>query len=427
MKKFLSLLLCLSLVFGMTANAYAQTGITENISPVSSLFLEEQDRSNESYNRLLVAFANEGNAERIDQNFPDYYAGAYIDSEDGHLVILHAGAEAADLEYMKSVCSNDKVEFEEAQYSLNELLSIRDKIVGASETMAAKASATSIMETAAVDPVVNATSIRENENSIYVGLSSVSNETISNLSKEFIQAYGDTVETNGSEGIAAVQEGIISGEILSIENMLPVKFYLEEDTHIIKEASLMPGDRIEYSLGFLQGTVYGSAGFYGSIMYEGTKRWGFFTAGHNIEPKPTAVIENEDGDDVGKALVYENTDSVDAGFVEMTGYGSSFSNKVDGIQLTAGVFVIPAIGSTIYKVGQTTGKTWGTVISNLNSGPGYQDMVEATYSSNTGDSGGLVYTLSSGEAKVVGLHTGQYGSYRYATKAAYIGWSAAVT
>lgn len=39
----------------------------------------------------------------------------------------------------------------------------------------------------------------------------------------------------------------------------------------------------------------------------------------------------------------------------------------------------------------------------------------------------MVYTLASGAANVTKLHTGQYGSYRYAAKAANIGWSAAVT
>lgn len=425
MKYFFILLLCLTLIFGLAVNAYAQTTeISEMTSTENAAFLEEQDRSNEAYNRLLIAFANEGDAERIDQSFPDYYAGAYIDQEDGHLVILYAGAEHTDLEYMENVCNNEKVEFQEAKYSLNELLTIRDKVVYASETMAAKASSVEIANV--VEPVVNATSIRENENRIYIGLSSIDSETINNLSKEVIRVYGDTVETNRIDGMVAEKEISISGKNLSIENM-PVEFYLEEDTHIHEEASLKPGDRIQYSLGILQGTAYGSAGFYGSIIYGGTKRWGFFTAGHVIEPKPTAVIKNGNGDSMGKALVYTHTDSVDAGFVEMTGYGSSFSNKVDGIQLTAGVFVIPSIGSTIYKIGQTTGKTSGKVISNLNSGPGYKDMVEATYLSSDGDSGGLVYTLSSGEARVVGLHKGQYGSNRYATKAGYIGWSAQVS
>ena len=84
-----------------------------------------------------------------------------------------------------------------------------------------------------------------------------------------------------------------------------------------------------------------------------------------------------------------------------------------------GIPLVAVIGSIHY----TAHTQSGTVISTLNSGPGYYNLVEATYSAQSGDSGGLVYIHDGASAKVVGLHKGATGTYRYATKAAYFGWS----
>lgn len=420
MKKLLSLILCLCLVGGLNSNICIHASESNAVANTNPIFLDEQDKSNEAYNRLLAAFAEGNNLTRIDESFPDYYAGAYINSDDGHLVVLYSRANASELLYMSDVCQNCAVEFQEVDYSLNELLEIRDSIIIAGNSLMIDKPHNTSLEGPNTKSVVLATSIRENENTIYVGLSDFDEKCIRELSNEFYHVYSGSLKpTNNDKSLG-------NNMILSLENDLPVKFYLEKAISFSNEASMYPGNRIEYSLGFLQGSVYGSAGYYGSVTYGGNTHLGFFTAGHNLQPNPTAVVKNGNGDNIGQALVYTVTDLVDAGFVETTGYACSFYNFVDGIQLTTGITVIPAIGSTIYKVGQTTGKTWGTVISNLNSGPGYQDQVEATYSSSTGDSGGLVYTLSSTQTKVVGLHRGTYGSYRYATKASYIGWNATV-
>lgn len=195
----------------------------------------------------------------------------------------------------------------------------------------------------------------------------------------------------------------------------------------MQHESLSPGDYICYSHQF--STYFGSAGFYGYILDGSTKRWGFFTAAHTLTANPDAVIKDIAGIPMGKAIRYELSSTVDAAFVEMTGYGSSFSNKVDGYYLQGGVTVIPAQGSTIYMMGHVSGKSPGTVLSTMGQAPDgaggyYTGLLEADYSSANGDSGGLVYTRSGSIAKVCGLHKGSYQGHAFATKAAYIPWGA---
>ena len=159
----------------------------------------------------------------------------------------------------------------------------------------------------------------------------------------------------------------------------------------------------------------------GYITLSGVRRWGFFTAGHVVDRKQDAVIRNISGTNIGKVIRYQNSGSIDAAFIEMTGYGSTFVKVVDNsFTIKPLTFVLPAVGSIVYMSGHVTRQSYpgpnpGSVISVVNSrnwgtagGGVFTNLIEANYLSARGDSGGLVYvrTSSPQEAIAVGVHKG---------------------
>lgn len=88
---------------------------------------------------------------------------------------------------------------------------------------------------------------------------------------------------------------------------------------------------------------------------------------------------------------------------------------------------LPGAGTTVNKIGQSTGATSGTIISTNVSviggtGSTITNMTSANYTSAGGDSGGPVYTYisSTGTRPTAGIHMGASGSTRYFTKASNI-------
>lgn len=172
---------------------------------------------------------------------------------------------------------------------------------------------------------------------------------------------------------------------------------------------------------------------------------GFLTAAHttslggdvynNVFPYPV----------IGSTRLIVNTTSTDAAFVRID--DSSFTNSSYVIhtvspQVSLQVTTIASTtsqGATIYKCGKLNGTTntnsnMGTVISTSLS---YfdaslqlimSDMLAADYYSESGDSGGLIYFVSSTYARPLGIHRASYtpnppipgysGLLRYSTKMA---------
>jgi len=181
----------------------------------------------------------------------------------------------------------------------------------------------------------------------------------------------------------------------------------------------------------------GSIGFYGSIVDGTTTKYGFFTAAHVVLSNSTVKIDWFTS--VGKTIKWQlaNNGEADVAFVEMTGYGHSFSNKVEGIQLRSNVFVIPALNSTVYFVGNHAKNVPGTVEdNNMDSYIHFQITGQYYHLFSLinvsglgcvgGDSGGLLYTKSGNTASVCGILTGGTGSSDDFTKASKIPWGAKV-
>ena len=84
---------------------------------VDPVFLRNQEISNDAYNRMLRAFAEESGC-HIEEYYPSYYAGAYI-STDGHLIILTKNATERDFAYLNNICRIENIEYINARYSFN--------------------------------------------------------------------------------------------------------------------------------------------------------------------------------------------------------------------------------------------------------------------------------------------------------------------
>ena len=145
------------------------------------------------------------------------------------------------------------------------------------------------------------------------------------------------------------------------------------------------------------------------------------------------------GGKLGTVLRYQDSGSVDAAFVEVSGSHNFYSN-IMAINVNPNVSIIPAINSYVYKRGAVTGGGYGYSYSNLNTvyfliGPNSYKVLTnlaevANMNSAEGDSGGLMYVLTDNGIKysVVGVvvgggkHETTGYHHTYATKHSFLPW-----
>ena len=84
----------------------------------------------------------------------------------------------------------------------------------------------------------------------------------------------------------------------------------------------------------------------------------------------------------------------------------------------------PGVGTTINKIGFTSGHTSGRVVAtdvsaDTDTGVFLTNLTEATYDSEGGDSGGIVYSYigSTNTRLTLGIHLGRYGNNAIYSKA----------
>ena len=366
---------------------------TAEVSPETDLdirngaeYLENQDASNEAYSRLLNQFETQSLSRNSGaQQYPEYYAGAYI-GENGNLVVLTKEAAPQDINTLADVCDNNSITFAVASYSYNELIDIKETIFNR-VTIAA--------EMEEYNDIAVRISIRDMENKVFLGVP----------------------DPDDIEFLNYLTAGI-DPECYSV--------YQADELHEL--ASLVPGD-------YINGDSIGSAAYKAKLIIDGEEKIGFVTAGHVTNGSNIYDNGFHLWGKIGNTIVEQNAGSVDAAFVELTG-SNTFNNTVNGYQLEEHTSVIPAPGSRVYKIGNTTGTTSGFVLSNTNETPWivngqlvyFSDLVETDVACSAGDSGGLMYTQSGNTYKVVGIIKGGSdtdGKY-YATKASYLPWNISI-
>ena len=170
------------------------------------------------------------------------------------------------------------------------------------------------------------------------------------------------------------------------------------------------------SLGALEGATAQPA--YGSFAFRaretsGQHGIGMVTAAHVISVGEYVYNWN---DNIGTYTQSTLAGTVDAAFVVITdtaNYDPSNYLYGDFSNLLSTSTSLPGTGTTVNKRGATTGHTSGYIVntnaqSQASNGNLLTNLTLATYSSDSGDSGGIVYTYVSSTSTryTVGVHRG---------------------
>lgn len=326
--------------------------------------LEKNALATVNYNRLMNSFSR--NLSGTEYDFPDYYGGAYID-QNNNLVLNVIG----DLERCKNAISlridDSSVQYKPVSVSYNELRGIINSVVkfkkeNPSDDLAANISAWGI------DQTTNKVRIYL-KNPTSTKMLSFKEKISASNAVQFLTARGLTVD----------------------------------------DATIYAGNPIDN----------GTAGYRAK---KGSKE-GMVTAGHVVSLNSFMKTTGNTSFALCSARQYEGT--VDAAFCELTNLSYSFSNTIYDLQATLSTSVFnPSVGSTVFKVGQTTGLTTGVVkdtdfgytINNVT----FNNLTATDYEADSGDSGGIVYYMSGSIRYTAGIHKGRSSGYSAYCKAAQI-------
>lgn len=185
--------------------------------------------------------------------------------------------------------------------------------------------------------------------------------------------------------------------------------YLQSKDDGVEEASIKAGSKISTS------TAYASVGY--RVRLNGVS--GIVTAAHFVNSGNSVSYG---GSSIGTCTARVYSGQVDAAFVKVT--NGTPSNTINGGTTTLSTSISePGAGTVINKRGATTNSTSGTVYSTNASwtinGVTFTNLTAATYDSDGGDSGGVVYSYisSTGTRYTLGIHKGRKNGYAHFVKA----------
>lgn len=147
------------------------------------------------------------------------------------------------------------------------------------------------------------------------------------------------------------------------------------------------------------------------------------TAGHVISQGGTIYFA---GEEVGDCSVSKQGGSADAAFIP-TKDNYELSNFISGTLFELSTETsLPGAGTYVNLRGATSGAQGGNIISTNAveefNGHAYTNLTTAQYTSDNGDSGGIIYTyISKDEIRyTVGVHLGRANGVKYFSKADYV-------
>lgn len=316
------------------------------------------------YNVMMDNYEEKNSGE---VNYPDYYAGAYID-DAGELVVCSVSDNKQNSEKIEQAVERDDVKIVEKKYSYNELLNLKDLI----EQKIKRSNEKSELLNSII-----AIGIDDKNNQVVVEVLNLS----ANQKEELKSMFGNS-------------------------NKIMIKNKTEEMQP--RTTSLAAGMSTYYCDG-----VYNH--FY-SIGYKafrltpsGEFEYGFVTAGHSNDVGYTMKYGS---DEIGTITGRTYSGSVDASFVKITNSNYSMSNNIyytDKVADGSHYISYMPVGATVYKVGATTQLTEGnvtyssiTIYYTGNQGT-FTDFLGTSLVSRGGDSGGLVYAPYDDAYLVVGI------------------------
>ncbi len=203
----------------------------------------------------------------------------------------------------------------------------------------------------------------------------------------------------------------------------PLITFVQGEGVLELHSPLNPGSNIDISQ-----TTADNDGPFGSIGYRAKDAngvTGIVTAGHAFKQNANVL---RDGKIIGVANNSYMSGAIDAAFCEIFDSAYTLTNTLylTGEELSTEILEPTTGGTTINKIGYKTKRTSGKIIDafdTFDDRPGggviYYGVVSATYTSDKGDSGGIVYLYNSGTNKryTLGIHIGRSGNKAYYSKA----------
>ncbi len=364
----LFLAMCFTIVFFIPISA---------VSPVVDNRSANESQSITQYQLLMTEFKHQKLRNELTPDYPDYYAGAYI-QEDGKLVVLLTEVSKTHSDSICSLTRSSDVIFKTASVPYNDLVSHRDDIIQTYESLKNNSLENRIADdlSTLLDSFIGI-GIEERNNRIVVTLTDTSAENIDSFRK-YLSSYEH--------------------------------IFFEQSGGAEKHTSLSPGGGI---------LVYDNVGDHtGSIGYRSFRPlgsrtlYGFTTAAHVVNSTYPESVYTLNRVLCGNVSTLQYGVTIDAAFVQTTSDFTVTNQTPSGKIIASSWFTSIPEGMSVMMHGNTSGELSGVVKNNAyhfttSDGVNLTDMLRCSYDADFGDSGGVVFSLYNGDYAIVGIHHGQ--------------------
>lgn len=383
MKKSLSAIFCLVIMLSLSVPVSASAFDSSNYASSNSSAVAQSQ-----YKMLMDSFGFDSSLSDI--VYPSNYGGAYINSE-GALVVMQTNSISSSSRggnFASVLNEAGSFILDTVSYSYNELNSLKSEIDDACLSFQSNPSAFSDDQANLLNSI-SFFYISQKDNSIIVGITDL-NDSKRN---SFLDMFG------ASDA-----------------------YMLIEGLHTTTTASLKPGGDIVSPAGPL--SIGWPVYFYDEN--DNVCR-GFVSAGHAYSTGDSATLN---GMTIGVCVDSAFSGRNDAALIKITNSNYSMSDvvNVSNHTLSNDKYMLVSEGSTIYKVGSTSGYRSGTVTSTngsvtyrINNQPLTISNVLVTDAMNLGgDSGGIVYCKSGSNYYAIGTASGSKHSTNNLTEDTFI-------
>lgn len=350
-----------------------------------------QMKANITYNKLLDSFNNKvSRSDNQDQEYPDYYGGAFINDQGILVVNVYQPEKNARATTLQSLAQNNSIITKPCDYSYNYLLDLMQKIrIYKTNNPNSELTKKFCM-----------TVLKEIENRIYVYLLDCDTTTV--------QAFKE-----------------------NISDAPAICFFKGKKSKKQATNNINPGDGIYYQDS--KGTHTGSMGY----RAKRNNVNGIVTAGHVARTKGIKLYSSFNGTSkyFGESEYAVLSGAVDACFIK-TYSGFEGSNIIGDANLYT-VAMTPAV-NTVVNLRSYVGHKWGPIKDlhvdvDYSNGDSFTGLMDIEYNKITidGESGGIVYAVDSSSKLryTVGLHEGisPTTDYAHTTKAVEINKALSLT
>lgn len=309
------------------------------------------------------------------------YGGCYIDDEGNLNVLFLENVQNYIIDDV-NVMTENKVILKNCKYTLDELMVLKDYISQFINYESTDNVLSNLYEN------IVAVGIYQKENKVFVRLKDCSNEQI------------ETFKKNISDSSAIIFE--------------------QSDGYVTCSSEIKCGSKILITSGSVGGE-YSVAFRCKRLKSNGEYAQGFMTAAHGNSAGDSVYVYTS-GSTVVKigyimAWCYTNNGKVDSAFVYISNSNYIMSNTIHS---GAGTLVSGAYassypeGKTVYMAGATSTLKSGKIVSSSmiadgsdDDGVTIKDCVEASYLSDPGDSGGLVYLKQNNQQYIAGINVAE--------------------